>query len=490
MEIGSPMASMYLLQNPDHYTSHNFILFWWKSFMNDVTGSQSLNRNVVENDNIDVKMENEEEKANLPFLKNSEIKVECLGTKIKPTLSERQVHGEDLLNHVDVDSNLDGNMEVDIDEIEDALSETQPHGRHLLELDKVVSHLNNMEMDVDSLSSIVGGGLSAVQKAKAAHDESLFNRIECDDEIEDRDEDESENEGGGGKKDEDKDDFEIEGDPSDEKLLISQDGNDCVASSKVDDYKYRPEIYASSSLYDWTKLYVKVKRTQKSKDKTCFQFLSGHGQRNTHVVKLIPSRSETHLLNFIGGPLPRCDQGDFEYYCSTMLTLFKPWRKSQDLKDMQQTWAEAFESHSFKPEHKKIMNNFNLRYECLDERDDYHAILKRQSKMKEAKISPTFQDQHDNDNELGINSNFEEDYGDQNLLGPNAIKKAQQMIEAEMMMKDAGWLDDDGVGSFQVYIEIFRPTVHKTGSEWKNVVKICRENLLKLKKKMLHQLHM
>ncbi|KAJ7289709.1 hypothetical protein C8J57DRAFT_1046420, partial [Mycena rebaudengoi] len=26
-----PMASMYLLQNPDHYTSHTFKLFWWKS---------------------------------------------------------------------------------------------------------------------------------------------------------------------------------------------------------------------------------------------------------------------------------------------------------------------------------------------------------------------------------------------------------------------------------------------------------------------------
>ena len=26
MEIGSPMASMYLLQDPDHYTSHKFIL--------------------------------------------------------------------------------------------------------------------------------------------------------------------------------------------------------------------------------------------------------------------------------------------------------------------------------------------------------------------------------------------------------------------------------------------------------------------------------
>ena len=35
LEIGSPMASMYLLGNPDHYTSHNFINFYWKSCVHE-----------------------------------------------------------------------------------------------------------------------------------------------------------------------------------------------------------------------------------------------------------------------------------------------------------------------------------------------------------------------------------------------------------------------------------------------------------------------
>ena len=35
LEIGSPMASMYLLGNPDHYTSHTFINFYWRSFVRD-----------------------------------------------------------------------------------------------------------------------------------------------------------------------------------------------------------------------------------------------------------------------------------------------------------------------------------------------------------------------------------------------------------------------------------------------------------------------
>ena len=32
LEIGSPMASMYLLGNPDHYTSHEFVNFYWRTF--------------------------------------------------------------------------------------------------------------------------------------------------------------------------------------------------------------------------------------------------------------------------------------------------------------------------------------------------------------------------------------------------------------------------------------------------------------------------
>ncbi|KAJ7089425.1 hypothetical protein C8R44DRAFT_560449, partial [Mycena epipterygia] len=36
MEIGSPMASMYLLGHPDHYASHRYVTFWWKSYVHFV----------------------------------------------------------------------------------------------------------------------------------------------------------------------------------------------------------------------------------------------------------------------------------------------------------------------------------------------------------------------------------------------------------------------------------------------------------------------
>ncbi|KAJ6585943.1 hypothetical protein B0H19DRAFT_927520, partial [Mycena capillaripes] len=36
MEIGSPMASMYLLGNQDHYTSHAYVNFSWRTYVNFV----------------------------------------------------------------------------------------------------------------------------------------------------------------------------------------------------------------------------------------------------------------------------------------------------------------------------------------------------------------------------------------------------------------------------------------------------------------------
>ena len=35
MEIGAPMAAMYLLNNPDHYTDHKFHPFYWKTYVHE-----------------------------------------------------------------------------------------------------------------------------------------------------------------------------------------------------------------------------------------------------------------------------------------------------------------------------------------------------------------------------------------------------------------------------------------------------------------------
>ena len=66
-----------------------------------------------------------------------------------------------------------------------------------------------------------------------------------------------------------------------------------------------------------------------------------------------------------------------------MLTFVKPWRTGKGLKSEDQSWDDAFTSHMFNTRQLEIMKYFNVRYECLDARDDYAA------QMKKAEIFPT-----------------------------------------------------------------------------------------------------
>jgi hypothetical protein len=44
IEIGSPMACMYLLGNPDHYTGHKFVNFYWRNYVQEVQNAWELSK--------------------------------------------------------------------------------------------------------------------------------------------------------------------------------------------------------------------------------------------------------------------------------------------------------------------------------------------------------------------------------------------------------------------------------------------------------------
>ena len=58
--------------------------------------------------------------------------------------------------------------------------------------------------------------------------------------------------------------------------------------------------------------------------KNIFKFNQSHPLYDSHASYFIVDYKR-RIPNFIGATLPCCDQGDRNYYCSTMLTLFKPW---------------------------------------------------------------------------------------------------------------------------------------------------------------------
>ncbi|KAF8809762.1 hypothetical protein BYT27DRAFT_7093748 [Phlegmacium glaucopus] len=190
---------------------------------------------------------------------------------------------------------------------------------------------------------------------------------------------------------------------SDKVTILKRNGR-VVGLSPVHDYIFRPAELENLSLYDWISRYQREKKAlrkskvvhleddsdvgvdsddgfidlqeqQKSKryknsKTTLLTFLGDHPLAETHGARKL---KKVHIPNFVGQTLPRCDQGDRDYYCSVMLTFFKPWRTGLDLKDGDHSWDEIFQSYTFLPRHNELMKNMNIRYECLDSRDDFHA---------------------------------------------------------------------------------------------------------------------
>ncbi|KAG1793653.1 uncharacterized protein HD556DRAFT_1212328, partial [Suillus plorans] len=62
---------------------------------------------------------------------------------------------------------------------------------------------------------------------------------------------------------------------------------------------------------------------------------------------------------------------DHELHCRAMLMLFKPWRKFEDLKCHNDTWAESLEQQAFAPELSRVMQNMNVENECKDACDTH-----------------------------------------------------------------------------------------------------------------------
>jgi hypothetical protein len=200
-----------------------------------------------------------------------------------------------------------------------------------------------------------------------------------------------------------------------EKVALIKHKGKIIGLSNVYDYIYRPTELEDMTLFDWIGRckrteYITAKKAIKEplldednsdveeahfeeeyshdeideinsppiegKNKSISKFTSEHPLVQSHGLRCI-SADQALIPNFVGRTLPHCDQGDREYYCTTMLTLFKPWRTGAELKSKESSWDETFNSHEFTAQQVLLMKNFNIRYECLDQKDDFFAELKK-----------------------------------------------------------------------------------------------------------------
>jgi len=399
MEIGGPMASLYLLGNPDHYTSHEFVPVYWKNYVREVLKSWRSEEDLEEIIPEKLVLQKSKEGKYIGFsgvhdymYRPSVFEDKTLyewvqmATRVKATTYKKS-------NNVDSEDELD--------------------------LFKYKSP-ENSEVKIPSS-----------QKYKAI--------------VEEEDEDEDE-------------------------LNIHSD-DEFIEETYLDEEKE-----------------TQLEETKKEiLNPNLHFFLKDHPLYETHRAQF-DDRRENIVPNFVGGSLPRCDRGDREYYCATMLTLFKPWRSGQDLKNEDYSWDETFNLYQFTDEQIKYMKNFNIRYECNDARDDYSAQLKKGN--SDGGLFPQWMNS-DIINDLDDDDNFEgADFGDDepdddNDYGVNKYSKLgrlgklrhQEMEETRLGLTEAGWLDNspNGLDKNKSQIE---PSLLQKGSKWKASVDQERQKIL------------
>ncbi|KDR71671.1 hypothetical protein GALMADRAFT_74603, partial [Galerina marginata CBS 339.88] len=201
-----------------------------------------------------------------------------------------------------------------------------------------------------------------------------------------------------------------------------------------------------------------------------FKFTQNHPLHDSHASHYIVNHQK-RIPNFVGATLPRCDLGDRNYYCSTMLTLFKPWRKGHDLKPNEsESWDECFNSHNFTSQQEKLMKNFNIKYECLDARDDYRAQLKKGANKFFIGSWELLQEEDAEEISSGNivpdpNIEYDDLPYDPNANGKNHILHLKNLSMVRMIMENLGWTNPQKTTPINGP-NIFKPDLILSGPQW------------------------
>lgn len=390
MEIGSPMASLYLLGNPDHYTGHNFVTFYWKMYVHEIQNIWNYNSD-------------KEKSAKVILNKN-----------LGKIVGVSKVHDYMYRPHIYKKLSLYDWIKL-VQKKKRSKIHRAEHGEERMKEGK---HYDNDMLDNDTDTDELD-----ILKNK----NTVLYTTQC----------------GGGEIDMSEDELDI--------LNNNIDKGDCFEDTNEQ-----------------------------------HEFLSSHPQYETHYVQY--HNNDNVVPNFVGGSLPRSDQGDREYYCLTMLTLFKPWRTGKELKSETDTWDEAFLQHKFTTEEIRLMRNFNLRYECADARDDYSAKLKRNKEteglfpswaatniLKDLDENTIFDYNDDESIDIEIDDSI--------YMEPSSthIKRLNEMNTIENIVRNAGWLDKC-TGTVKYIDPVgFIPDLQITGNKWSTIIKTAKDAVLAMR---------
>ncbi|RDB20445.1 hypothetical protein Hypma_012444 [Hypsizygus marmoreus] len=121
-----------------------------------------------------------------------------------------------------------------------------------------------------------------------------------------------------------------------------------------------------------------------SKKRPTYSFTAQHEQCTTHMLRIRQPASA--FIPVPVGSIPRRDREPlYPRYCRLMLIMFKPWKAACDLREHNESWADAFhrfrETTSCQHKYMSIIHNMQLMHECKDHRDEHIASRKNRKPL-------------------------------------------------------------------------------------------------------------
>ncbi|KAH6894768.1 hypothetical protein BKA70DRAFT_1532489, partial [Coprinopsis sp. MPI-PUGE-AT-0042] len=149
--------------------------------------------------------------------------------------------------------------------------------------------------------------------------------------------------------------------------------------SSVHDYTCRPPELSEMPVYEFVRACRRVPKKLNKKGelpRNVYAFTDTHPLADTHALRINPGNVETIVPDFVGDRIPRCTSDSDGEYSAMVLSIFVPWTVGTDLRSADETWAHALSRRTLPSRLASVVKNLNLKYECLDARDDYRAQLK------------------------------------------------------------------------------------------------------------------
>ena len=153
------------------------------------------------------------------------------------------------------------------------------------------------------------------------------------------------------------------------------------------------------------------------------------------------------------------------------------------MKSEDQSWDDAFTTHMFNTRQLEKMKYFNVRYECLDTRDDYAAQMKKGANVGIFSNWDIYDslnsDINDHDFFEGDDFACNIDNVIQDNIGPKTAKHNRDMLHVQQTMQNAGWFDKSPNGLADVGdLTPVVPTQLQSGKDWTAIVQCKRQELI------------